>query len=87
MPRDWISPDGQHYAYADEPAAPGQVKLGGVHVVDLATGADHLFRPGAADWFVLDYEAEGVYLAEQPGGPASPLGLWLLDPSGNHPFR
>jgi len=87
VPRDSISPDGHHYAYRDPPTTSGQAKLGGVHVVDLATGADHLFRPAAEDWFVLDYETEGVYLAEQPGGPASPLGLWLLDPSGNHPFR
>jgi hypothetical protein len=87
VPRDSISPDGQHYAFADPPTAPGQTKLGGVHLVDLTTGVDHLFRPAAEDWIVLDYEAEGVYLAEEPGGPANPLGLWLLDPSGNHPFR
>ncbi len=87
VPRDWISPDGQHYAYADPPAAPGQTPGGGVRVVDMATGADHLFRPAAANWVVLDYEAEGVYLAVQPAGPAAPTGLWLLDPSGRTAFR
>lgn len=87
VPRDAISPDGQHYAYADPPAAPGQSPTGGVHVVDLATGVDHLFRPAASDWVVLDYEAEGVYLATQPSGPALPSGLALLDPTGQHPFR
>jgi len=87
VPRDSISPDGNHYAYADPPADPGQPKLGGVHVVDLASGVNHLYRPAAEDWIVLDYEAEGVYLAEQPGGPAPAVGLWLLDPSGSHPFR
>ena len=87
VPRDWISPDGRHYAYADPPAAPGLPKLGGVHVVDVGTGVDHLFRPAAEDWTVLDYEAEGVYLSVQPSAPASPYGLWLLDPSGQHPFR
>jgi hypothetical protein len=84
VPRDAISPDGQHYAYADPPAASGQPKLGGVHVVDLASGADHLFRPAAENWAVLDFEAEGVYLAAQPSGPAPPKGLWLLDPSTQH---
>jgi len=87
VPRDWISPDGQHYAYADPPAAPGQPNGGGVHVVDLATGVDHLFRPAAEDWVVLDYEAEGVYLSVQPSGAAAPTGLWLLDPSGHSAFR
>ena len=85
--RDAISPDGQHYAYADPPAAAGQAPSGGVHVVDLATGADHLFRESAADWVILDYEAEGVYLATQPAGPALPSGLWLLDPTGQRPLR
>lgn len=86
VPRDWISPDGQHYAYADPPAAPGQPKLGGVHVVDLASRADHLFRPAAEDWVVLDYEAEGVYLTIQQS-VRPPYGLWLLDPSGQRAFR
>jgi hypothetical protein len=82
VPRDDISPDGQHYAYADPPGTGG-----GVHVVDLATGANHLFRPAAGDWAVLDYEVEGVYLASQSSGPALPSGLWLLDPTGRQPFR
>lgn len=87
VPRDSISPDGQHYAYADPPAASGQTPSGGIHVVDLATRADHVFRPAANNWAVLDYEAEGVYVAIQPSGPALPTGLWLLDPSGQRPFR
>jgi hypothetical protein len=87
VPRDAISPDGQHYAYADPPAAPGQSPTGGIHVVDLSTGVNHFFRPAPADWVVLDYEAEGVYLATQPSGPAPPSGLALLDPTGRQPFR
>jgi hypothetical protein len=82
VPRDSISPDGQHYAYAD-PSGTG----GGVHVVDLATGANHVFRAAAGDWAVLDYEAEGVYIAAQPSGPAPASGLWLLDPTGKQAFR
>ncbi len=89
VPRDLISPDGRHYAYFD-PAYPGQYPQGSVHpstvhVVDLASGADHSFNPGptgtARTWWVLDYENEGVYLAILPDGPAAPAGLWLLDPS------
>ena len=87
VPRDAISPDGQHYAYADPPPASGQSPTGGVHVVDLAAGADHVFHPASGAWVVLDYESEGVYLATQPSGPAPPSGLALLDTTGQHPFR
>lgn len=87
VPRDSISPDGQHYAYADPAAASGQPPASGVHVVDLATGADHVFRPGVSNPVVLDYETEGVYVATQPSGPALPMGLWLLDPTGQRPVR
>jgi hypothetical protein len=81
VPRDDISPDGKHYAYADLPA----VDSSPVHVVDLPSGLNHAFNPGPpmtdSSWFVMDYEAEGVYIAAQPNGPAGPIGLWLLDPS------
>ncbi len=77
VPRDWISPDGKHYAYPEMP--------GGVHVVDIASGADHLFNPGTPPpdsfWFVVDYETEGVYVTAQPVGPAGTSGLWLLNPA------
>jgi hypothetical protein len=79
--RDQISPDGKHYAYADQPP----VDNSPVHVVDLPSGANHAFNPGApptdSSWIAVDYETEGVYLAAQPNGPAGLLGLWLLDPS------
>jgi hypothetical protein len=81
VPRDNISPDGKHYTYADLPAVDGRP----VHVVDLASGADHAFSPGPlptdSSAVAVDYENEGVYLAEQPSGPSGPIGLWLLDPS------
>jgi hypothetical protein len=79
--RDQISPDGKHYAYADLPP----VDNSPVHVVDLPSGANHAFNPGApptdSSWLAMDYETEGVYLQAQPNGPAGLLGLWLLDPS------
>jgi hypothetical protein len=81
VPRDDISPDGKHYAYADLPA----VDNSPVHVVDLLSGANHAFNPGPpptdSSWLAVDYETEGVYLEAQPNGPAGLLGLWLLDPS------
>jgi hypothetical protein len=81
VPRDQISPDGKHYAYADLPA----VDSTPVHVVDLPSGATHAFNPGTpptdSSWIAVDYENEGVYLTAQPNGPAGLVGLWLLDPS------
>jgi len=87
--RDWISPDGRHYTYSD-PLYPssyeqGHVPPSRVHVVDIASGADHSFDPGPtpadSSWSVLDYENEGVYLAMLGYGPSVPTGLWLLNPS------
>jgi len=86
VPRDWISPDGKHYAYPELPGAESQSPPpGGVHVVGVASGQDRFLNPGTPPkdsfWWVLDYETEGVYVAVQPNGPAPPTGLWLLDPA------
>jgi len=86
VPRDWISPDGKHYAYPEFPGPESRTPPpGGVHVVDIASGQDRFLNPGTPPqdsfWWVLDYETEGVYAAVQPNGPAPPTGLWLLDPS------
>lgn len=81
VPRDQLSPDGKHYAYADVPPVDGSP----VHVADSATGTARAFNPGApptdSSWVAVDYETEGVYLAVQPNGPAGLSGLWLLDPA------
>jgi hypothetical protein len=88
VPRDWISPDGKHYAYPELPPADshgGPTPPGGVHVVDIASGTDKFFNPGAPPpdsfWWVVDYETEGVYVAAQPNGPAGVTGLWLVNPA------
>lgn len=81
VPRDQLSPDGKHFAYADVPPVDGSP----VHVADSATSAAKAFNPGApptgGSWVAVDYETEGVYLETQPNGPSGPFGLWLLDPS------
>ncbi len=81
VPRDQISPDGKHFAYADLPP----VDNSPVHVADSSTGAARAFNPGTppsdSSWVALDYETEGVYLTALPNGPAGLVGLWLLDPS------
>jgi hypothetical protein len=64
VPRQSVSPDGKHYAYG----APGlnQTKVPTMHVVDVATGADHVFAAPTGAWFVayavLDYSSDGIYL-------------------------
>jgi hypothetical protein len=79
--RDQISPDGKHYAYADLPP----LDTSPVHVVDLPSGTAHAFNPGTPptdnSWVVVDYETEGIYLEQQPNGPAGSSGLWRLDPA------
>ena len=76
-----MSPDGKHYAYPELPPADshGSIPPGAVHVVDIASGADHFLNPGTPPtdsfWWVLDYETEGVYIAYQPNGPTQPTGL------------
>jgi hypothetical protein len=84
VPRDQLSPDGKHFAYADLPP----VDATPVHVADSSTGAAKAFNPGTpppdSSWVAVDYETEGVYLAAQPNGPAGLSGLWLLDPSNGN---
>ena len=81
VPRDQLSPDGKHFAYADLPP----VDNSPIHVADSSSGAARAFNPGTpppdSSWVAVDYETEGVYLAAQPNGPAGLSGLWLLDPA------
>jgi hypothetical protein len=59
-----VSPDGKHYAYGK----PGldKTKVATMHIVDVATGRDHVFATPSTDWFVpygvMDYASDGVYL-------------------------
>jgi len=85
LPVDWrlVSDDGAHYAYvtfsADQPA-PGAYSL--IHVVDVATGADHVVSRNG-QYVLNDYVGNGVYLSAWIGGhdgPGPQIG-WVLDPS------
>lgn len=77
--REGVSPDGKFYAFGER--APEPTKLGTVHVVNVATGSDHVFETPEKfyPYWVLDYTSEGIYLTFGPEGPAS--GLWLMNPS------
>ena len=75
IPATWdhISPDGRRYAVANG---------SGVDLVDVATGQHSTMAMPQVNgsWWVITFNAKGVYLTLLGGeGPAEP-GLWLLDP-------
>ena len=79
VPRQAVAPDGKHYAYGEKGL--DQTKAAKMHVVDIATGADHVFNTPSTEWFipysVLDYSGEGIYLYTNY---EASFGLWLMDP-------
>jgi hypothetical protein len=79
VPRSGVSPDGAGYAYVDFTQTEYVV-----HVVAVVSGKDVTihFTNGngpSAPPIVLDYSAEGIYLAQAFEHLLA--GLWLLDPS------
>jgi hypothetical protein len=80
--RDAVSPDGSRYAYAKGDSA-NLPTNGTLHVVDVATGADHIIYSGSPMYNVIDFAAEGIYVAS--ADPEVPHGLWLMNPSGGQP--
>ena len=80
--RDAVSPDGSRYAYAkgDSTHVP---TMGTLHVVDVATGADHTIYSGRPMYIVVDFAAEGIYVTSADS--EVPVGLLLMNPSGGQP--
>jgi len=75
-----VAPDGASYALYNEPSTEVPNAL---YLVDAKTGKRRLISSvSEGEWqAVLDYAAEGVYLAAPGAGMALPVpGLWLLDP-------
>jgi hypothetical protein len=68
VPRQWVSPDGKHYAY------PGLTE--GIYIVDASTSALSEVG-GGKHWVLFDVQNDGVFAEEfaQPG-------LWSLPFSG-----
>jgi hypothetical protein len=91
VPSPWVSPDGVRYAYADAVVVTNPLPTSRVHIVDVATGADHVvIFPGSdlarvTQWLagVVAFTGQGVYLSlsgsNQGAGPDTGK-LWLLDP-------
>jgi hypothetical protein len=80
--RVYLSPDGKRLAYWTSTG----INDNSVHVLDLATGIDHLLYSGSTLFIVIAYEPEGIYLVH---GIAPRQGafekLYLLDPAGGAP--
>ena len=78
-----VSPDSSHYAWAE--TTNDSPRRNKVHVVDVASGLDHVVRDQVAEtngfFSVVDYQSDGIYLNDVgPVGEAAPQGLWRLDP-------
>ena len=73
--RNAVSPDGAKYVYTD-----GRLDSQKAHLVDVRTGAENVIALTGFQFvaLVVEYRADGIYLASGYEGPA--LGLWLLDP-------
>jgi hypothetical protein len=80
--RGAVSPDGSRYAYAkgDSTHVP---TTGTLHVLDVATGADHVIYSGRPMYNVVDFAAEGIYVTS--ADLEVPVGLLLMNPSGGQP--
>jgi hypothetical protein len=80
VPPGEASPDGRSYAYI-VPAAPGSNPTA-VHVVQIATGTDHVISiglpPGGVGWQVEDFSGGAVLIAGQRANQF-PAGVWRLD--------
>jgi len=76
-----VSPDGSHYAFTDRAVANQQdpPTRANLHVVDVKTGQDLSFDDGpwSSPYVILDYAAEGIYLAPEYTG----YGIWMMDPA------
>jgi len=72
-----ISPDGTQYAYAKGGSGPSV----DIHIVNIATGKDHVAATGDNFW-PLVFNKDGVYLTQRtaPAGLFAGGGIFLLDP-------
>lgn len=77
-----LSPDSAHYAYAEiTQVSPRRSRI---HIVDVPSAVDRLVRDRVVSdqgfYVVINYQAEGVYLADIGPSGEGQVGLYLLDP-------
>lgn len=79
--RPVVSPDGSRYAYWTADPAHSEV-----HVVDVATGSDHLAYTGTTLFVIVSFESDGIYLAHGVDVRQGAFEkLYRLDPAGGTP--
>src|SRR4029077_432207 len=66
VPTNWVSPDGNHYAYVSD----------GLYAVNAGDGTQTELREGRT-WNIVGVQNAGVYAGDQNVG-----GLWLFPYSG-----
>jgi hypothetical protein len=74
-----VSPDSSHYAYWEFTFTDNSASNSRVHVVEVTSGADRIIY-SQGFYMVIDYESEGIYLAQTSPMGEGYYGLWLLDP-------
>jgi hypothetical protein len=79
--RPEVSPDGSHYAYWTADPTHGEI-----HVVDVATGSDHVAYSGPVPYILVGFESDAIYLAHIINARQGAFDrLYRLDPSGGTP--
>lgn len=79
--RPAVSPDGTRYAYWT--ADPSHAE---VHVVDTATGSDHVAYSGTVPFIIVGFESDAIYVAHIVNARQGAFDrLFRLDPAGGTP--
>jgi hypothetical protein len=82
-----VVPDGSSYAYAisTDTGYPSSNRQSELHIVSVASGADHVVSLPGLDpylaWAVAHYDQRGVYLYQQRWEAEATAERWLLDTS------
>ena len=82
--RSLVSPDGTLYAYWT--MDPGDFSRSEVRVLDLATGNDNVVYSGTTPYFVISFDASGLYLVDAANAKRGLFqNLYRLDLAGGVP--
>ena len=75
-----VSPDSSNYAYWEFTSTTDSASNSRIHVVQVTSGADRIVY-SQGFYVVIDYQSEGIYLAQSSPMGEGYHGLWLLDPT------
>ncbi len=79
--RPAVAPDGSRYGYWTADSAHAEV-----HVIDAATGSDHIAYSGTVPFIIVGFESDAIYLAHVINARQGAFEhLYRLDPAGGTP--